>query len=368
MSSAEEIEELFAQGKIDGSEAQLAHDELDLKTKKAGKKRGMEIPDGTVSSQMSKTDVAEEIAKEMGIDTSDGIQHKVEMGKITEINGQAVPEDLQKKSMEMMYPDSGAGQSDHPFLAGADEQGKATTMRETSEQSGTFAYANLNKEQQRVFDEALRKKSKQYREEFKKENEGEEKDRFYNMKLNNQHSRARRDLEGEILKDGGVLGDKEALIQQGAITGDYATGNVKRGYEIDGEEVTAEEYNAKLDRISTSMNHGDGVIDPDTVHVEQGRRHTEFLANRQAEWNAEAAAYEEGRGLSGNTNASVVENATDDANTATAPGATAPVVVQAPAPAPQPQPDINVVVSMPKPIGPETRSGIRMIGMLSNDY
>lgn len=107
-----------------------------------------------------------------------------------------------------------------------------------------------------------------------------------------------------------------------------------------------------------------------------GRSTAEFLTpeeqqllQEQAEYNADIeAAYREGQGLSGNTNASVVENATDDANTATAPGANAPVVVQAPAPAPQPTPSVNVVVSMPKSIGPQDKSGIKFIGQLSNDY
>ena len=73
-------------------------------------------------------------------------------------------------------------------------------------------------------------------------------------------------------------------------------------------------------------------------------------------------------GNSGNTKASVVENVTDDATKATAPGANAPVVVQAPASAPQPTPSVNVVVSMPKSIGPQDRSGIRFIGQLNNDW
>ena len=71
------------------------------------------------STDDRKQAAVEQIAQEMGIDPSN-VEAKVEMGKVTEINGQAVPEDLQKKSMQMMYPDSGAGQSNHPFLADAE--------------------------------------------------------------------------------------------------------------------------------------------------------------------------------------------------------------------------------------------------------
>ena len=154
-----------------------------------------------------------------------------------------------------------------------------------------------------------------------------------------------------------------------------------RSYELYGKPVTEEEYNAELERISTGMDDSGMVVDPDTMHVEQGRRHTEFLANREARraaQNESADSLEQGTmtataaenaltrgeyvpvGNSGNTNASVVESATENASSATN---NAPIIVNnstPPAP-PQPAPAVNVVVAMPKNIGPQDASGLRFI-------
>ena len=173
-----------------------------------------------------------------------------------------------------------------------------------------------------------------------------ETDALYDRRQSNELSSIDESLEGELSD---AEKGKNALHEMAARMGIDPSQGVKGQYTVpDGETP-----------VVTSVN-GKSTAEFLTPKEQQ-------LLQEQAEINADIeAGYREG--LSGNTNASVVENATDDANTATAPGATAPVVVQAPAPAPQPQPDINVVVSMPKTIGPETRSGVRMIGMLGNDY
>jgi len=333
--------------------------------------------------------------------------------RLEEINNSDMSESIKIAKKKRLDAEFGAKFGGTPQqLEARKAMANEQSMRETREQSGSLVHANMSREQKRAFDEEVQNRTQQYREEFIQKNEGKEKsDSMYNRKLNTQNARARKDVTMEILNTGGVLGDKEALIEQGVIEGDFATGNVDRSYEIDGEEVSREEYEAQQDRMNTGL-----LDDPSEMVVDAGEpvpieeieaayeagkagedgslgspedraKFYERLASdpnatpdqvislnqkaRQAREQAEIntdieAGY--GEGLSGNTNASVVENATDDANNATAPGATAPVVVQAPAPAPQPQPDINVVVSMPKTIGPETRSGVRMIGMLGNDY
>ena len=60
-----------------------------------------------------RTAVVEQIAQEMGIDPSK-VEATVTMGKVTKINGQDVPEELQEKSMQMLYPDSGAKRGSTP--------------------------------------------------------------------------------------------------------------------------------------------------------------------------------------------------------------------------------------------------------------
>lgn len=146
------------------------------------------------------------------------------------------------------------------FAANGAGASNSPKMQKTSKQSGSFVYANLTDEQRDVYDEAVMEKAEQYRAKLEQENEGKEKDSSYSRKLNMQYNRARSDVETEVVRTGGVLGDKEALIRQGVIKGDFATGNVERGYEIDGKVVTAEEYNAELDRLSTGMDDGSGMV------------------------------------------------------------------------------------------------------------
>ena len=423
-------------------------------------KRGLEIPDGPVSRGGITVDL--EDGGEATVSTPEEIEELVSQGKLSMNDAEDYHTELDLKTKT-----AGLAPGESRNISGT------PTMRKSEKRSGQLVYANMSREQQKIFDEAVMERSRQYREEFKKENEGKEKDSFYSQRLDAQHQRASRDVMMETLNSGGVLGDKEALIEQGVIKGDFATGNADRSYEIEGKPVSKEEYDARLEEldrdgdvdtvVADAIRPNPGYIEPTNAELDAaydaGKRGVgspneqltstekirarvqrgeitpqQGLAEVQAlntdpsspEYRERAASdkailrergesaqdgddrlnaymqdherraefYEDmsenplatpdqvtrfrqtarelrekaeiNEGLSGNTNASVVENATDDANSATAPGANEPIVVQAPAPAPQPQPDINVVVAMPKTIGPETRSGIRMIGMLGD--
>ena len=76
-------------------------------------------------SQKERTQKAvNDTATAMGIDPADGVEAEIEMGKVVSVNGQAVPEKLQRESTEAMYPGStpkakGAAEKGAPVPTGA---------------------------------------------------------------------------------------------------------------------------------------------------------------------------------------------------------------------------------------------------------
>ena len=128
----------------------------------------------------------------------------------------------------------------------------STSMKETHKESGTgvFNKGKMSPEQKQLYNEELSNRKQQYRDKWQ-ERYGEKEMPKHILGIADKQ--AERDFHKEIYKTGSVFGSQADLLEQGVIsnlTGSYKTGKVDSTYEIDGEEVSREEYQAKKDQMS----------------------------------------------------------------------------------------------------------------------